>query len=281
MQAKSTAQKVQKAAKFIAAKAGARWRPDVAIILGSGLASAVPQLGAKKVIPFKSIPGFPSTTVAGHDGRLVLGSCAGKTQPLRVAILQGRFHYYEGHSMADITLPIRALRALGLKTLLITSAVGSMRKGLKPGHICVINDHVNFMGHNPLRAHHTREYGEMFPDMAGAYTPALRKKAMAQLKRLKIPCREGVYTAVSGPSYETPAEIRAFAALGGDVVGMSVVPEVIVARQMGLDVLALSWIANMAAGISAESLSHKDVLALGAKMSMRLKGALTAMLRRI
>ncbi|PCI38723.1 MAG: purine-nucleoside phosphorylase, partial [Elusimicrobia bacterium] len=206
--------------------------PRVAIVLGSGLNEAVPPLKKRTIIPFQSIPGFPKPTVAGHSGRLIMG----EGPQGGVAILQGRYHFYEGHPMAQITLPIRALHRIGLKTLLLTSAVGSMSKSLKPGDLCVVKDHMNFMGANPLQACHTSEYGMMFPDLAGAYSKRLRKLALAECRKAGIKAKEGVYTACSGPSYETPAEIKAFAKLGGTIVGMSVVPEVIVARQLEIEV---------------------------------------------
>ena len=183
--------------------------------------------------------------------------------------------------MESIALPIRALEYLGLKTLIVTSAVGSMRAQIRPGHFTAISDHINLMGRNPLRAFHEEEFGTMFPDMNHAYDPALRKLAVAVCKKRGIKVHEGVYTAVGGPSYETPAEIRAFAKLGGDVVGMSVVPEVVVARQMGVKVLALSWISNFAAGMSNESLSHHDVLELGDKISKDLRIILDDILKKV
>lgn len=268
---------IRRAAKYIQGRAPGV-RPEVAIVLGSGLAGAAPPLTRVKLIQYSDIPGFPATTVSGHSGRLMIGRFAGK---LPVAVMQGRFHYYEGHSMESMTLPLRALEYMGLKTVIITSAVGSLRRNLRPGAICVLKDHINFMGRNPLRGFHEEEFGEMFPDMVGAYTPALRKLAYEQCKRLKIPAKEGVYVATHGPSYETPAEIRAYRMLGGDVVGMSVVPEVIVARQMGLQILGLSWISNMAAGFKkGETLSHPDVLALGQRMSRRMHRLLDAVLAR-
>lgn len=255
--------------------------PDVAVILGSGLAGSAPELRGAREIPYARIPGFPRPTVKGHQGKLIIGERPRSGGGLKVAVLSGRFHYYEGHPMESIALPVRALRELGLKTLIVTSAVGSMRRALRPGSICVVRDHMNFIGANPLRAFHQEAFGEMFPDLSGAYTPELRRLALAECRRGGIPAREGVYTAVCGPSYETPAEIRAFARLGGDIVGMSVVPEVIPARQLGLRILALSWVANMAAGIIRETLTHGDVLALGRRMTPRLKSLLGGILDRI
>ena len=276
MRIKKYVQAVRRAAAYIKKRSGGL-APDSLVILGSGLAGASPDLTGKKIIPYKDIPGFPRPTVSGHSGRLVLGKVPGRASKT-VAVMQGRFHYYEGHAMEDIALPVRALEYLGIKRIIATSAVGSMTKTLKPGDICVVSDHINLMGRNPLRAFHEEEFGDMFPDMANAYTPALRKLALKSCRRLKINAKEGVYTAVGGPSYETPAEIRAFSKLGGSIVGMSVIPETIVARQMGLEILALSWISNMAAGISKEVLSHPDVLALGSKMAVRMRKLLNDVL---
>jgi inosine/guanosine/xanthosine phosphorylase family protein len=257
---------VRKAADYVKSKVPG-FSPYVAIILGSGLAKAVPTLEKSIIIPYSDIPGFPRTTVAGHMGKLVLGQLHGKS----VAVMQGRFHYYEGHSMENIALPLRMLEYLGLKTVFLTAAVGSVREEIKPGHFVAITDHINFMGRNPLRAFHEEEFGEMFPDLVNAYDADLRKKVVAICHKNKLPVHEGVYTAVCGPSYETPAEIRAFRVWGGDVVGMSVVPEVIPARQMGIKVTALTWISNMCSGMKGASLNHSEVLELGAKVSEGLR----------
>ncbi|MBI5631221.1 MAG: purine-nucleoside phosphorylase [Elusimicrobia bacterium] len=249
--------------------------PVAGVILGSGLSSAVPPLEESRAISCSEIPGFPRATVAGHEGKLILGRYRGS----QVAVLQGRFHYYEGHSMAAVALPVRVLASLGLKTLILTSAVGSVRPALKPGHLAVLKDHINLMGANPLRGFHQAPFGEMFPDLADAYDFALRRRAMAACRKRKIPAREGIYLAVSGPSYETPAEIRAFRRFGADVVGMSVVPEVLVARQQGVKVLALCWVSNMASGLTASALSHPEVLALGQKMSGKLAPVIEELLK--
>lgn len=266
---------IRRAAEFIKAKT--KTKPSIGIILGSGLSKATPSMDKSQIIPYSQIPGLPRTTVAGHEGKLILGEFG----DAGVAVLQGRFHYYEGHSMESIAMPVRVLEYLGLKTLVITSAVGSMRKSIKPGDIVAITDHINLMGRNPLRAFHEEEFGTMFPDLRDAYDPELRKLAKELCKKRGFPIHEGVYTAVGGPSYETPAEIRAFQRLGGDVVGMSVVPEVIVARQMGIRVLALSWISNHAAGLTRETLSHPDVLALGEKFSERLRVLLDDLIKKL
>ena len=247
------------------------FRPEIGFILGSGLAKAVPPLEGARIIPYTEIPGFPQTTVPGHEGKLILGRAAGKN----VAVMQGRFHYYEGHAMESIALPVRVLEYLGLKTLIVTAAVGSMREKIQPGHFTVVSDHINLMGRNPLRAFHEEEFGTMFPDMTHAYDARLRKIILAVCRKRKARAHEGVYVAVGGPSYETPAEVRAFRALGGDVVGMSVVPEVVPARQMGLTTAALVWTSNMASGLPGAIQNHGDVLTLGAKVSDNLRAVLS------
>lgn len=183
--------------------------------------------------------------------------------------------------MAAVTLPVRALHQAGLKTLIVTAAVGSLKANLKPGHLLILNDHINLMGANPLRGFHTKEYGTMFPDMVGAYDPELRSSALQACRRRGVPSSAGVYAAVSGPSYETPAEIRAFRLLGGDVVGMSIVPEVAVARQLGIRVLGIAWVSNLGAGLSREALAHTSVLIMGKKAVSRIKGVLEEMLPHI
>lgn len=262
MEIKTYVGSIRRAADYVRSRAPG-FTPRVGVILGSGLSKAVPPLGGMETIPYSEIPGFPRTTVAGHAGKLVLGTY----NKIPVAVMQGRFHYYEGHSMESIALPIRVLEYLGLKTLFVTSAVGSMQAKIKPGHFVAVEDHINFMGRNPLRAFHEEEFGTMFPDLSQAYDPKLRKLVLSICRKRKLAVHEGVYIACGGPSYETPAEIRAFRAMGADVVGMSVVPEIIVARQMGLQTVVLTWVANMAAGMKGATLSHPDVLALGDKVA--------------
>jgi purine-nucleoside phosphorylase len=267
---------IRKAAAFIKKRAPG-FTPDIGFVLGSGLAKAVPPLEKTIVIPYRDIPGFPRTTVPGHEGKLILGRSSGRS----VAVMQGRFHYYEGHAMESIALPVRALEYMGLKTMIVTAAVGSMREKVKPGHFTVVTDHINLMGRNPLRAFHEEEFGTMFPDMTQAYDPRLSKLILTACRKRKVPVHEGVYLAVGGPSYETPAEIRAFKTMGGDVVGMSVVPEVIPARQMGLTTAALVWTSNMAAGLPGSIQNHGDVLALGARVSDDLRGVLSDLIKAI
>jgi purine-nucleoside phosphorylase len=270
MKIKIYVNQIRAAAAYIKKRAPG-FRPDAGFVLGSGLAKAVPPLQKAQTIPYAEIPGFPRTTVPGHEGKLILGRASGKN----VAVMQGRFHYYEGHAMESIALPVRTLEYLGLKTLIVTAAVGSMRAAIRPGHFTVVRDHINLMGRNPLRAFHEEEFGTMFSDMSDAYDERLRGALLASCRRRKVAAREGVYVAVGGPSYETAAEVRAFRILGGDVVGMSVVPEVIPARQMGVRVAALTWTSNMAAGLPGSIQNHGDVLALGAKVSDDLRAVLS------
>ena len=266
METKTYIAAVRKAADFVRSKAPG-FTPQVAIILGSGLAQAVPPLEAAVTIPYGDIPGFPRTTVAGHMGKLVLGRLHGKS----VAVMQGRFHYYEGHSMAEIALPLRMLQSLGLKTVFLTAAVGSVREEIKPGHFVALTDHINLMGSNPLRGFHEQEFGPMFPDLGNAYDADLRRQVLEICRQRGLTAHEGVYAAVCGPAYETPAEIRAFRSWGADVVGMSIVTESIPARQMGVKVAALTWISNMCSGMKGASLNHAEVLELGAKVSGGLR----------
>ena len=269
MKAKTYADNIRAAASSIRRRVPG-FHPEIGLILGSGLARAVPTLERSRTILYKDIPGFARATVPGHEGRLILGRAGGKN----VAVLQGRVHYYEGHDMAAIALPVRVLKSLGLRTLVVTAAVGALKPAIKPGHLTVVRDHINLMGANPLRAVHEKEFGAMFPDMTGAYDARLREIILSICRRRKIPAREGIYVAVGGPSYETPAEIVAFRKLGGDVVGMSVVPEVLPARQMGVTTAAVVWTSNMAAGLPGAVLDHAEVLALGEQVSGDLRAVL-------
>lgn len=230
-------------------------RPTLAMVLGSGFQHALAEFQPVKEIPFREIPGFPPVGVSGHAGKVVFGRF-GETS---VVVLKGRAHYYEGVPMDRITFPIRALAELGVKTVLLTNASGGIARAMKPGTLMALTDHINLMGENPLRG--SVPTGRMqFVDLTQVYDPELVKLAARAAKLAKLPLRPGVYLAVSGPSYETPAEIRAFARLGADAVGMSTVPEAIVARQCGLRVAGISCIANAAAGLGKGALSHQEVL---------------------
>ena len=230
-------------------------RPKLAIVLGSGFHHVLAELRVAATIPYAKIPGFPKPTVSGHAGELYFGHL-GQTP---VLVLSGRAHFYEGHDMERVTFAVRTLAAFGVTDLLLTNAAGGINKKFRAGDFMVLTDHVNFMGANPLRGPHQKNLPR-FVDLTEAYDKKLRELLFQAGKISRLKLQRGVYLAVSGPSYETPAEIRAFATLGADAVGMSTVPEAIVARQCGLNVAAVSCITNLAAGISKEHLSHAEVL---------------------
>jgi purine-nucleoside phosphorylase len=242
--------------------------PKVGIVLGSGLAEVVSVVDRHAVVPFEVVPGMAVSTTDGHRGNFILG-CVGSEM---VLCMQGRVHYYEGYDLREVTLPIRIMQALGVEFLLLTAAVGAVpaRQGLKPGDFAVIADHINLMGANPLRGPHVPEWGERFPDMTEVYDRQLRTVARKAALKKGIRLREVVYAAFPGPSYETPAEVRMAARLGAQVVGMSVVPEAIVARQAGMRTLGMVYVSNVAATAGGRSLSHVDVLAIGRKVPVRM-----------
>jgi purine-nucleoside phosphorylase len=208
-------------------------------------------------LPYSDIPHFPTCTVSGHQGQLITGGVGGKT----VVCQQGRFHYYEGHDFGQVTFAIRVFQILGVNTLLLTNAAGGIQEHLAPGDLCLITDHINAMGANPLRGTLPEDWGPRFPDMSCVYDLQLRQLMGTCARDLNLRLKEGVYLAVSGPSYETPAEISAFASWGADLVGMSTVPEAIVARHAGMRVCALSCVTNLAAGLGQQTLSHDEVKA--------------------
>ena len=247
------AQKIEKAAAIV--KSRIKVAPKFAMILGSGLGGVADRVENGVAISFADIDGFPRPGVAGHAGKLVAGTIAGKP----VLAMAGRGHLYEGNSVATVSLPVRVMRALGVKALLVTNAAGGVRADLGAGHFMVIRDHLNLLGCNPLTGPNDESLGVRFPDMTTAYDPGLSAKALAAGKKLGLPIGEGVYAAMPGPSYETPAEIRMLRTLGADAVGMSTVPEVIAARHGGMRVVGISFIANPAAGLSATPLTHEEV----------------------
>ncbi len=230
--------------------------PAVGLILGSGLGAYADTLENRTVIPFEDLPHFPHSTVLGHPGKLVLGTAAG----VPVAALQGRVHYYEGHTMRDVTYPARVLGCLGIRQLIVTNAAGGVNASFRPGDLMLITDHINLMGGNPLIGPNVEELGVRFPDMSEAYNTQMREVALRAAGRLGIAMRQGVYVGFAGPSYETPAEIRMCRTLGADAVGMSTIPEVIVANHMGVRVVGISCITNMAAGILPRKLTHGEVI---------------------
>lgn len=256
-------------------KLASGFKPETAIIAGSGLGNALPRLEDKIAVSYRDIPGFPTTTVKGHSGEMIFGRMGGRD----VVMMRGRFHYYEGRPLNFIAFPIRVLRALGVKNLLLTAAVGSLKPGIKPGDMVILKDHINLMGSNPLMGNYHQAFGEMFPDMNEPYDKALRREAVKLAKKNRIRAREGVYLAVTGPSYETPTEVRMYRMLGGDIAGMSVVPETITARQLKLRVAGLCWVSNFTSGISKTTLSHEEVLQLGEKVSSRMRGLLEGLLK--
>lgn len=239
--------------------------PDVAVILGSGLGGFERRVEHAVVVPYEDV-GLPAPSVAGHAGDLVVGTLHGRA----VAVLAGRAHYYEGHDLETAVLAVRVMAAMGVRFLLLSNAAGGIRPAFRAGDLMLLTDHVNMMGANPLRGPNLDLLGPRFPDMTAAYDPDLRERFLSAARWLEIDLHQGVYLAVSGPTYETPAEIRAFATLGADAVGMSTVPEVIAAQHAGLRVAAVSCITNMAAGLSGGLLSHDEVKAVGAAAGARL-----------
>lgn len=257
--------RIEKTADFLRKRI--RCRPKLGVILGSGLGTVADRVTDAASIGFAEIEGFPRSTVVGHAGRLVAGSLSGKD----VVVMAGRAHLYEGNSPAMVTFPVRVMRSLGVETLVVTNAAGGIRADLKAGSFMVIADHLNLTGVNPLQGANDERLGVRFPDMTEAYDRELRERALSLGKRLGIGLAEGVYAAMAGPSYETPAEIRMLRTLGADAVGMSTVPEVIVARHGGMKVLGISFIANAAAGLSKTPLTHEEVTAEGAKARARFE----------
>ncbi|MDQ0150233.1 purine-nucleoside phosphorylase [Eubacterium multiforme] len=239
-----------------------KYKPEIGLILGSGLGSLADLIEEPEFYPYEELPNFPVSTVEGHVGRLVIGKLEGKV----VVAMQGRFHYYEGYSMQEVTFPVRVMKLIGVDKLIVTNAAGAVNTDFKPGDLMIINDQINFSGANPLIGKNLNEFGPRFPDMSTAYKPYLREIAKNTAKDLGIEVKEGVYTMFSGPTYETPAEIRMVRVLGGDAVGMSTAPEVIVANHSGIDVLGISCLTNMAAGILAQPLNHEEVIETSKKV---------------
>ena len=247
--------------------------PRIAVVLGSGLGGFADDFEEPVGIPYEDIPGFVRSTAQGHAGRLVIG----KVDSVPVLAMQGRVHYYEGYSLEEVTFPIRTFGLLGVKTLVLTNAAGGINVQLTQGALMMISDHLNLMGVNPLRGVNDERFGPRFPDMTAVYSPELQELVVEEAKAIGVEVRRGIYGALSGPSYETPAEIHLLRTLGADAVGMSTVPEAIVARHMGLEVLGISCITNMAAGISDEPISHEEVMATGD----RVRETFAELLRRV
>ena len=267
--------KYQEAVGYIQPKL--KEKPTIGLVLGSGLGVLADEIENPTVIPYQEIPGFTVSTVVGHKGQLVIGRLQGK----QVVAMQGRFHYYEGHDLADVVFPIRIMKLLGVETIVVTNAAGGVNESFRPGDLMLIKDHINLTGRNPLIGPNDDSLGTRFPDMSEAYSKAMRELAKSVAAEQGIPLQEGVYVGLLGPSYETPAEIRMLRILGGDAVGMSTVPEVIVAKHMQMQVLGISCISNMAAGILEQPLSHEEVMETTEKVKAKFLALVQGILARL
>ena len=264
-------ERTQRAAKSVLSKT--KLRPAIGVVLGSGLGAFADELTASARIAYDRIPGFPRSTVEGHSGRLVVG----KVGDVSVAVMQGRVHLYEGYSIKEVTFPMRVLWQMGVRTAILTNTAGAINLDYSQGALVIIRDHINLQGANPLTGRNDERFGPRFPGMSQAYAKELRHLALKETGRLGIAQYEGVYAALAGPSYETPAEIRYIKTIGADLVGMSTVPETIVARHMGMRVLGISCVTNMAAGILEGEINHAEVMETGE----RVKSQFIALLRAI
>ena len=251
--------------------------PDVAIVLGSGLGDFAAALTNATTIAYGDIPHWPTSAVVGHAGKLIAGSLAGK----RVAALSGRAHYYEGHDMRTVTFAARVAGALGVRIMILTNAAGGINLDFTPGTLMVMDDHINLMGSNPLVGANDERFGPRFPDMSEVYSKRLRGIADETARALGQTIAHGIYVALHGPSYETPAEIRYLRTIGADAVGMSTVPEAIVARHMGMEVFGISCITNMAAGVLPQPLVHDEVMDVARRVRVRFAALLEGMLERL
>ena len=254
MTAAEYTRQVQEAAAYVRSALDGR-RPEIAITLGSGLGDLAERLDAPLTIPYKEIPHFPVSTVSGHKGQFVCGKLGGK----EVLCMQGRFHYYEGYDLKQVTMPVRVMKLLGIDSLVVTNAAGGINTGFHAGTLMLIEDHLNLTGENPLIGENLDAFGDRFFDMTVAYDKEYRTLAKATAEELNIPLATGVYAWLTGPNFETPAEIRYLRTIGADAVGMSTVPEVLVARHSGIRVLGISCITNLAAGMTDNTLSHEEV----------------------
>ncbi|MGD0499376.1 MAG: purine-nucleoside phosphorylase [Bryobacteraceae bacterium] len=266
---------IEQAKAYIESRAA--WPPSIAVVLGSGLGAFAEELSGRVEIPYSEIPGWPGSTAVGHPGKLVLG----KLGDLGVAVMAGRAHLYEGYSPAQATYGVRVLGRLGVRSIVLTNAAGGINLALKRGGLVLISDHINLQGSNPLAGPNDDRFGPRFPDMSEAYSRRFREAARRVAAEQGIPVSEGVYAAMLGPSYETPAEIRFLRTIGADVVGMSTVPEAIVANHMGMQVLGVSCVTNMAAGVLPQKINHEEVLETGAMVRDTLVKFLKALLPRL
>ena len=264
-------ERAEHAARIIRARV--KLEPRVGIVLGSGLGAFANDFEEAVTIPYQDIPGFGRSTAVGHAGQLVIG----KVQEVPMIAMQGRLHHYEGYTLEEVTFPIRTFKVLGLKTIILTNASGGINVEFSPGTLMVITDHLNLMGDNPLIGPNDERFGPRFPDMSAVYSPELQQIVMEEAREIGLGVRRGVYAALAGPSYETPAEIHLFRNFGADAVGMSTVPEAIVARHMDMEVLGISCITNLAAGVTDEPITHEDVIETG----NRVAATFTQLLKRV
>jgi purine-nucleoside phosphorylase len=267
--------RAEAAAKFVRTKT--KLKPRIGLVLGSGLGAFADDLTNAVRIPFGKIPSFPRSTAIGHAGQMVIGKAGG----VPVVVMQGRAHLYEGYSAAAVAFPTRVLGRMGIRALILTNAAGGINSDYGQGALVMLRDHINLQGQNPLTGPNDERFGPRFPDMSYTYSKNFRQIALEEAKKLSIPPREGVYVALAGPSYETPAEIRYLRTIGADLVGMSTVPEAIVARHMGMEVLAISCVTNMAAGILDKPLDHEEVLETGRRVMGQFVALLKAVLPRM
>lgn len=262
---------IRQAKEYLASRV--TFRPGVAVVLGSGLGAFADELQDAVAIPYSDIPGFPRSTAIGHAGKLIFG----KLDQIEVAVMAGRVHLYEGYSARDAAFGVRVLGLMGVKSVVLTNAAGGIGEHLHEGALVLISDHINLQGQNPLTGPNDDQLGPRFPDMTEAYSKQFREIAQDEARELGVTLLEGVYAALPGPSYETPAEIRYLAAIGADLVGMSTVPEAIAANHMGMKVLGISCVTNLASGLGGKKLDHKEVLATGE----RVRGLLVDLLKRV
>jgi len=267
--------RTESAAAFILSQA--QLRPKIGLVLGSGLGAFADDLSEAVRIPYTQIPGFPHSTAIGHAGQLVIG----KSGNVPVAVMQGRVHLYEGYLASEVTFPTRVLGRMGVRALILTNAAGGINPAYGQGALVMLSDHINLQGQNPLTGANDERFGHRFPDMTYTYSKRLREIALDEAKKHSIAPHEGVYAALAGPSYETPAEIRYLRTIGADLVGMSTVPEAIVARHMGIEVLGISCVTNMAAGILDKPLDHEEVLEVGRRVMGQFIALLRAVLPRV
>lgn len=267
--------KVQAAVDFLMKETSLR--PKIGLVLGSGLGAFADQVQNRWVIPYSRIPNFPQSTVEGHSGNLVVG----RSDDVAIAVLQGRVHYYEGYTMSEVTFPIKVLARFGITHLVLTNAAGGVNKTFRPGRLMVIEDHLNLQSTNPLLGPNEERYGPRFFDMSDAYDKKMRTVAIATARQLRLKVHRGVYAGLTGPSYETPAEIRMLRAMGADAVGMSTVPEVIVANHMGVKCLGISCITNMAAGVLTQKINHEEVMLTGERVKENFIRLLRGIIPRI